>query len=188
MKVRGKSSIKMTKRGTRFGGSLRLQYAITASGVGRSLPAITNAKGELTNSRRHEFKAYFTYLVPRIDVMLGGNYTGLSGRPYTPYGQFSSGQLNLPGTSRRQIFLQPRGSERNDFSHQVDLRAEKAFTVQTHRFGVYADLVNLFNSAAVTARQTRYPSTTISGQTVLYKAPTGIQGARQVTFGARWAF
>ncbi len=150
--------------------------------------AITNAYGELTNSRRHEFKAYFTFLVPRVDVMLGGNYTGMSGRPFTPYGQYSSGQLNLPGTSRRQIFLERRGSERNDFFHQVDLRAEKAFTVQAHRFGVYADLLNLFNTASVTARQTRYPSTTISGATVLYKAPTGIQGARQVTFGARWVF
>ena len=146
--------------------------------------AITNAYGELTNSRRHEFKAYFTYLVPRIDVMLGGNYTGLSGRPFTPYGQFGSGDLNLPSSSRRQIFLAPRGSERNDFFHQVDLRAEKAFTVQTHRFGIYADMENLFNTASVTSRQTRYPSS--AG--VAYKAPTGIQSPRQVTFGARWIF
>ena len=150
--------------------------------------AITNASGELTNSRRHEFKAYLTFQVPKIDVVLAGNYTGLSGRPYTPYGQFSNGQLNLPGSSRRQILLKPRGSERNDFSHQVDLRAEKAFKVETHRFGIYADINNLFNTASVTSRQTRAPSTTISGATVLYKAPTGIQGARQVTFGGRWSF
>jgi hypothetical protein len=160
------------------------------AGTGWDSPntAITNAIGELTNSRRHEFKAYLTYQVPRIDVMLGGNYRGLSGRPFTPYGQFSSSQLNLPASGRRQIFLEPRGSERNDFSHNFDLRAEKAFKIETHRFGVYADITNLFNSAAVTSRQTRVPSTTISGATVLYKAPTGIQGARQVTFGGRWSF
>lgn len=150
--------------------------------------AITNAYGELTNSRRHEMKAFVTYQVPRVDVLFGLVYTGLSGRPYTPFGQFSSSQLGLPGTSRRQIFLAPRGSERNDFFHQVDLRAEKTFNVNTHRFGVYADMVNLMNSSAITARQTRYPNTTISGATVLYGAPTGVQGARQITFGARWSF
>jgi hypothetical protein len=49
-------------------------------------------------------------------------------------------------------------------------------------------MINLFNRAGVTAVQTRYPNTTISGETVLYGAPTGIQGARQITFGARWSF
>ena len=43
--------------------------------------AIINADGELTNSRRHEIKAYVTYMVPRVEVMLGGIYNGLSGRP-----------------------------------------------------------------------------------------------------------
>jgi hypothetical protein len=150
--------------------------------------AIINTFGELTNSRRHEVKAYLTYRVPRIDVMLGGNYTGYSGTPYTAFQQYSSSELNLPFQSRRRIFLLPRGSERNDFLHQIDLRAEKAFSIDMHRFGVYVDIANLFNNAAVITHQTRYPSTVISDQTVLYNAPTEIQGARQVTFGARWMF
>jgi hypothetical protein len=70
----------------------------------------------------------------------------------------------------------------------VDLRAEKAFNVEGHRFGVYLDMVNLFNNAAVTARQRRVPSATISDVEVLYKAPTELQDARQLTFGARWGF
>ena len=150
--------------------------------------AITNAYGELTNSRRHEIKAYFSYEIPRIDVMIGGNYTGLSGQPYSPYARYTTGELNLPGNSRKEIYLLPRGSEREEFQHQVDIRAEKAFRFDAHRFGIYADLVNLFNTATVTANQTRYPSTSIAGSTVLYNAPTGIQAARQITFGARWAF
>jgi len=150
--------------------------------------AIINNFGELTNSRRHEIKAFVTYQVPRVDVMLGGNYTGLSGRPFTPFGQYGAGDLNLPSQSRRQIFLAPRGSERNDFYNQFDLRAEKAFTVDTHRFGIYADIVNLFNSGAVLTRQARFPSAVIDDETVLYKAPTSVLGARQVTFGARWMF
>jgi hypothetical protein len=123
-----------------------------------------------------------------VDILLGGLYTGLSGRPYTPFGQYTNGQLNLPTNGRKQIFLEPRGTEKNDFYHNVDLRAEKAFKVQGHRFGIFADTVNLFNTASITTRQARYPSTTISGATVKYKAPTGVQGARQVTFGGRWMF
>jgi hypothetical protein len=146
--------------------------------------AVTNAYGELTNSRRHEFKAYFTYQIPRIDVMFGGNYTGLSGRPYNVFEQYGSGALGLPGGSRRQILLEPRGSRRLPGFHQVDLRAEKAFRIEGHRFGIYMDAINLFNSNAITAVQTRYSG---SGG-IDFEAPTGVQGARQITFGGRWAF
>jgi hypothetical protein len=150
--------------------------------------AVINTFGELTNSRRHEIKGYVSYQIPRVDVMLAGSYYGYSGRPYTPYGQFNSSQLNLPGTARRQIFLEPRGSRRNDFFNQVDFRAEKAFELAGNRFGIYVDTLNLFNTATVTTRQTRTPSATISGETVLFEAPTAVQLARQVTFGGRWSF
>ena len=138
--------------------------------------AIINAEGELTNSHRHEVKAYVSYQVPNIDVLVGGAYTGYSGTPFTPYQQFSSSQLNLPSpSSRRQIFLEPRGTEKNDFYNNFDLRIEKAFEVSGHRFGLFADIFNLFNAATVTTRQARYPDTTISGSTVAYKAPTAVQ-------------
>ncbi len=58
--------------------------------------ASINTFGELTNSRRHELKAYVSYQIPRVDVILGGVYTGLSGRPYTPFQQYTQSQLNLP--------------------------------------------------------------------------------------------
>ncbi|HET7696753.1 MAG TPA: TonB-dependent receptor [Vicinamibacterales bacterium] len=146
---------------------------------------LINAYGELTNSRRHEIKAYFTYNVPKVDIMVGGNYTGLSGRPYTASFVYTNSQLPTGGSARRTIFLQPRGSSgRNDFVHQVDLRTEKVFNLQGHRFGVYADMVNLFNDNAVTVRQATYPT---SGG-IAYQSPTGIQGARQITFGGRWSF
>ena len=156
------------------------------SGSGFTSPNTTliNADGELTNSRRHEVKAYFTYRIPRVDVMVGGNYTGLSGRHFTPTQVYSSSLLSVGSSARRTIFLEPRGTEENDFIHQVDLRVEKVLQVQGHRFGVYADTVNLFNANAVTTRQATYPSS--AG--VAYKSPTGIQLARQVTFGGRWSF
>jgi hypothetical protein len=147
--------------------------------------ALINTDGELGNSRRREFKAYVNYQVPRIDVMVSGIYTGMSGRPYTPYYRYSSGDLDIPGSSsRREIYLLPRGSERNDFYNNIDMRFEKIFNYGAHRFGVYAEFANLFNIASVTSRQTRYPS---SGG-VDYQSPTGVQGARQLTFGGRWSF
>ena len=149
---------------------------------------IINSFGELTNSRRHEMKLNVEYNIPKVDVMLGGVYTALSGRPYTPFQRYTTSQLNLPLNSRKEILLEPRGSQRNDFYNNVDLRAEKAFRLQEHRFGVYMDVANLFNTGTVTARQARVPSTTVSGHTVLYKAPTGVQTARQITFGGRWSF
>jgi len=161
-------------------------FGAYGNGSGFTSPNTTliNAFGELTNSRRHEVKAYFTYRIPKVDVMLGGNYTGLSGRHFAPQQIFTSRQLSVGSSSRRTIFLEPRGSRENDFINQVDLRLEKVIQVDMHRFGVYADMINLFNSNTVTSRQNIYPS---SGG-VDFLAPTGIQGARQVTFGARWSF
>jgi hypothetical protein len=151
--------------------------------------ALINTFGELTNSRRHEIKAYLSYRIPKVEVMVSPAYTATSGRPYAPYGQYSAGQLNLPLASRRQIYLAPRGSARNEFYNEVDLRAEKYFQVSGgHRFGVYVDILNLFNTASITSVNTRYPSTNIGGDTVLYGAPTGVQSARQATFGGRWSF
>jgi hypothetical protein len=147
-----------------------------------------NNYGELTYSPRHEFKLYFTYLIPKIEVMLSPQYFGVSGNPYTPYYQYGSSTINIPGSSRRRVLLEPRGTERNDFYNEVDLRVEKVFLVQGHRFGVYADIGNLFNTASIDGRVSTYPSTTISGYTVPYKGPSSVQDARQISFGARWSF
>jgi hypothetical protein len=146
--------------------------------------ALLNSYGELTYSRRHEIKAFVTYQIPRVDVMVAGIYNGYSGINYTPFLQLSQSQLNIPGSSRRQVFLEPRGSERLPFYNQTDVRFEKAFRFQENRFSVFADITNFLNQASVTSIQNRYPS---SGG-VAYGATTGLQSARQVTFGARWMF
>jgi len=161
-------------------------FGAYGNGSGFTSPNTTliNAFGELTNSRRHEVKAYFTYRVPKIDVMVGGNYTGLSGRNFTAREVFSSRDLSVGSSSRRTIFLEPFGSRRNDFINQVDLRLEKVIQVDIHRFGLYADMINLFNSNTVTTRQSIFSG---SGG-VDFLGPTAIQGARQVTLGARWSF
>ena len=62
---------------------------------------------------------------------------------------------------------------------------------------MFVDFQNLFNQDITTSVVTRYPSTTVSyfdannvqkSKVVQMGYPTGIQGARQITFGGRWSF
>ena len=153
---------------------------------------IINAYGELTNSRRHEIKMYGSYQIPKAEVVLSLVYTGTSGRPFTAYERYCnsgdncpSNGLNLPSpSSRRNIFIEPRGSRVNDFYNELDLRVEKVFQYAGNRFGVYADVMNVFNTATILSREAQYPS---SGG-IAFLAPLTVQGARQVSFGARWSF
>ena len=56
--------------------------------------------------------------------------------------------------------------------HLVDFRVEKEFKVDVHRFGVYFDIANLFNSNVITGVQTRVPDRAIT-----YSDPTtGLAG------------
>jgi hypothetical protein len=55
-----------------------------------------------------------------------------------------------------------------------------------HRFGVYIDVVNLFNAGTVTSRQTRYPNRGFLGFNVL-SAIRRPSRARQGTVGLRWS-
>ena len=147
--------------------------------------ALVHAYGELTNSRRHEIKGYFSYQIPKAEVMASVAYTATSGLTYAAYQRFSNSSLNLPApSSRRDIFIEDRGSRRNDFYNNIDLRVEKVFKYAGNRFGVYMDAMNLFNTATILTRQARYPS---SGD-INFLAPLTVQSARQVYFGGRWSF
>jgi hypothetical protein len=150
--------------------------------------ALIKRDGELVNSMRHEVKVYAAYQVPKVEVMLAGNYWAWSGQRYTPYQQYTEPTLALPGATRRTIFLEPRGSRHLEFKNSLDVRVEKVVDVGIHRFGLFADVYNVFNAAPVTGVQSRVPSTTISGYTIEFEAPTAVGSARQVFFGGRWSF
>ncbi len=70
----------------------------------------------------------------------------------------------------------------------LTLRIEKVFNYQIHRFGVYADINNLFNWGVVTGVVTRITGSSVLGQTVPFETPTALIPARQATFGVRWSF
>ena len=120
-----------------------------------------------------------------------------SGGTYTPVSLVSGSSSVLNWTGSLNINLAPLGSERLETQHRVDLRAEKLFNFDVHRFGIFVDVQNLFNADTITSVQTRVPSRSITyagpnGQptsaTVLYKSPLSLISARQLTFGGRWSF
>lgn len=150
--------------------------------------ALVNFDGRMENDRPHEVKIFAGYQIPKIEVSLNTYYRGISGATYTPVANVSGRSSSLNWFGSANIFVAPRGSERLETQHIVDLRAEKVFNVDVHRFGVFVDVGNLFNNDTVTAVQTRVPSREISGFDVLYQSPTSLISARQITIGGRWSF
>ena len=134
--------------------------------------------------------------IPKIEVSLNAYYRAITGLPYQPYINVSrsalgtSGSLNIPLVAYSNDY-------RYDMFQQIDLRAEKTFNIDVHRFGVFVDVQNLFNSDIITGIQRRYPSSTLGyvdanneaqSAVVKYGSPTSIQAPRQITFGGRWSF
>ena len=130
--------------------------------------------------------------VPRIDVMLGWLHTFGLQRPSLTHRTRSSqpvpARACLPPRAGR-CFLQPRGTRDGTTSSTSSICVPRRRSrSHGHRFGVYADVVNLFNTATVAHRRlgTRIPPSPERRR--ITKAPTGVQAARQVTFGGRWMF
>jgi hypothetical protein len=147
---------------------------------------LTNREGPVPLDRPHEFKLFFGYQVPKVEVALNTYWRALSGTTYTPFTRVTGRTLNW--TSSVDVFVEPQGSHRVEALNIVDVRLEKVFNLGFNRLGIYADLENLFNLGTVTSRQTRFPSTSISGNTVEFGNATAVTSARQITFGGRWSF
>jgi hypothetical protein len=162
--------------------------SLVSWGTGYLSPSLglVNADGRMENDRTHEFKVFGSYQIPIIEVNLGAYYRALSGRTYTPFISVSGGTLNYPGTTSPRI--ESRGSRRLPSQQTVDLRLEKKFSIDVHKFGVFVDVANLLNNDTILAVQARYPTRSIAGSTVQFGAPSSIEPPRQMTFGARWTF
>jgi hypothetical protein len=153
--------------------------------------ALVNSDGPLTYDRPHELKAFLTYQVPKIDLGVNAYYRHISGSTYAAYERYSASLINFPISSGgRSPYLEPLGSRRVDPDSILDLRLDKMFKLSSRgdRLSVYVDIANVFNSGTVTVVQSRYPSTTINGNTVLFEGARTVTPPRQVTLGARWSF
>ena len=147
---------------------------------------LINRDGPVPIDPRHELKVFFGYQIPKVEVGANMYYRSVSGQTYTPFQRFTAGTIGW--TTSNDVWIEPQGSYRNDRLNIVDLRLEKVFSSSFNRFGVYMDVENLFDVGTVTTRVDRYPSTAISGNTVLFGDATAVTAARQITFGARWSF
>jgi hypothetical protein len=155
--------------------------------------ALVNTDGDATYGRPHEFKVFAGVQIPVIEVSLDGYFRWMSGTVYTPYSRVRGSTLGWPFNSYVTPNLVAPGQYRNDNYNQTDLRAEKVFNVGYHRFGVYADLQNLFNQGIATNRQDRYPYRNLPGpngetNNVAFGDPRTLQTVRQATLGFRWSF
>ncbi len=148
--------------------------------------SLINRDGRIPNDRPHEFKMFAGYQIPVIELAVNASFRGVSGTTYTPFNRVASGRINW--TSSADVQLAPQGSYRNDPVRILDLRVEKVFSYDVHRFGIYADIENATNSGVITVRNNRFPSVGIRGNTVLFGSPTAVNAARQITIGARWSF
>jgi hypothetical protein len=137
-------------------------------------------------------KIFASYQIPVIELSLSGYWKYLSGSPYQANARVRGSQIGW--TSSIYPNMEPLGTRLNDNQHQLDMRFEKVFNVGFHRFGVYADVSNLFNEAVVTGRVARYPSLSITdpstakSTSVNFMSPQYMNAGRQVTLGARWSF
>lgn len=153
---------------------------------------LVNTGGPTAYDRRHEIKLFAGYQVPKAEVMLSGYLSYQSGSPYTAFARISGSRFNWPNSISPRI--EPQGTELNDSATNLDMRLEKVVDVGIHRFGVYADFQNLFNTGIVTNRLARYSSQTLTnpatgeGVKVWFGYPRTMNSARQITLGGRWSF
>jgi hypothetical protein len=153
--------------------------------------ALVNATGPGSNTPTHEFKVLGSYQIPVIETSVSAYFVATSGLPYGRIQQFSSSVVGPGVSTTRRILIQPRGAFYLPNLDQLDLRIEKNFNTGSNRFGVYADLANIFNRGTVTSVVTRPTSVTLrDGQTypLPFGTPAGIQAPRQIRIGARWSF
>ena len=148
--------------------------------------ALVNSDGLVGNDRKHEFKAFAGYQIPKVEVAANIYYRIVSGTPWTPFQRVPSATFNWTGTI--DLFLEPRGSRRIEKAQLLDLRLEKVINVGENRFGLYFDAENLLNSGFKTGVQTRNPSASISGVAVPLGGVSTITAPRQITLGGRWSF
>ena len=155
--------------------------------------ALVNAEGYASNTPRHEFKLLGSYQIPVIETSVSAYFVATSGLPYGRVQQFSSSSLNTTGlsSSYRRLLIAPRGTYYLPNQKQLDLRIEKNLNFGSNRYGIYADLANLFNAGTITSVVTRPTSVTLTNGSS-FPLPFGTPGAllapRQIRIGARWSF
>jgi hypothetical protein len=152
---------------------------------------LVNAGGRTPLDRRHQVRVFGGYRVPKIEIGLNAFVSYHSGAPYLA--QVNVGRRSTGWTRALLVNATTRGAFETEGLVQTALRIEKVVRAGGHRFGVYADVQNVFNAGTVTANSQLYPfktSTDQRGQSfkLWLTGPVAQMEGRQVTLGARWTF
>jgi hypothetical protein len=136
---------------------------------------------------RTAFKATGTYIIPKIDVQLGGTFSSLPGVvlaanvivPNAVVKQSLGRDLaNLPNVTVN--VLQP-GTMFGDRASDLDLRIAKLFRIGASRANVAFDIVNVFNSDAILSYNPflgSYSSAGVYTASATWPTPTSVLQAR----------
>lgn len=175
-------------------------------GIGRTVTnpnQLVNDFGPLSLDSTHQIKMSGSYHAPG-GVILGVSYLGMTGYPIrsfvseiggtfggASYFQFLRGvhypRFDANGLqyveSAVNVPVEPRGTHRVDFRNVLNLRAEKTFNVGAdRRLGLIVDVLNVFNSSAVTHVQAQRL------EFVNYRLPELIEAPIRARVGFRLLF
>ena len=119
-----------------------------------SFTADTFRQGVLSQDRTHVFKIFGSYM-PLDQLTLGTYIRGQSGTPWEARG------LPWGSTATYLRYLEPAGTNRNDFWTNVDLLAAYAIPLGRARFKLEGRILNLFDTqTALSVDQRKYPGWT----------------------------
>jgi hypothetical protein len=145
---------------------------------------INNDAGPSFFDRRHSFKLFGSYQVPKIDVNVGGVLKFQTGVPYARVVTLST---DVNGVAFNQgpitIFAEPRDQRRVETLTYMDFRLSKFFNFGRERsrnLEVILDVFNLFNENKVTAVNSNTGSA--------FENAISILGPRVLRIGARFTF
>ncbi|MDH7513704.1 MAG: TonB-dependent receptor [Clostridiales bacterium] len=139
---------------------------------------LINAKGPLNLDKRWLAKLSLGYNLP-FDILISANYLFQSGRPTLKFVRIRN--LNQPYSVRIQA--EPKGKERFDSQHLLNLRIEKTFNLyKTARLTIAGDIFNVLNDDTIT----RWRSYNVWSAS--YKEPMWIPYPRRFQLGLKLQF
>ena len=114
-----------------------------------------------------------------LDILVSFNYLYQSGRPTLKF-------VRIPDLNQAfvvKIQAEPKGTERRDDQHFLNLRVEKAFTLhKTAKLRFMVDIFNLLNNATIT----RWRSSDVWKDT--YQQVSAIPYPRRAQVGVKFEF
>jgi len=142
------------------------------------------ADGVPTYDPTHQVKLQGSYMIPKLNLSLSGNYTFNTGDTYN----LRSNCLLVDGDcydfnqGSFRYFGEPRGIRRLEDKSELDLRAEWYMEVgqSDGRIGLFLDVFNVLNEGRATLVEDR------SG--AAFEAPLEVNQPRTYRFGARYSF